>query len=306
MNKLKHFIYKNRNNKFVVFFDKLLYRFSEHGLISASGSLVYFIILSIFPFLIALLNILNFTNIIGSDSVIELINFLPNEISAIVMNFLNEISTTSSSELLSLSVILGFWSASKGIKQIIKNINIAYGFKEKRGFFKISAISIIFTIGLAIMIMMLLFTQVFGKLILESLVFYIGIEDKTANLWKILNFSIPIAYMIIMFALLYKYSPSADKRDLLRKKTIVPGALFATFGTILVTKIFSFYVGNFANYSLTYGSLGGMIILLIWLWLMSMIILLGGECNAVIFTMLNTKNGNYWPREESVIKNIIK
>ena len=306
MNKLKRFIYENKNNKFVVFIDKLIYRFNEHGLISAGGSLVYFIILSIFPFLIALLNVLNFTNLIGSEAVIELIRFLPDEISTIVMSFLSEVSATSSGELLSFSVILGFWSASKGIKQIIKNINIAYGFKEKRGFVKISFISIVFTIALAIMIVLLLLTQVFGKLILEAFAYYLGLQDKTTSLWKILNFTIPIAYMIFTFALLYKYSPSADKRDLLRKKTIVPGALFATFGTILVTKIFSFYVGNFANYSLTYGSLGGMIILLIWLWLMSIIILLGGEVNAVIFTMLNTKNGNYWPREESVLKNFLK
>ena len=306
LKKIKKWLYYNRNNPFLVFLDKLLYRFNDHGLISASGSLVYFIILSIFPFLIALLNILNFTNIFSSESIISLVKFLPNEISGTVTNFLGEITASSSGELLSFSVILGFWSASKGIKQIIKNINMAYGFKETRGFLKISLISIGFTIALAIMIILLLFTQVFGKIILENLIYYIGLQSKTTSLWRILNNIIPISYMIITFALLYKYSPSADQRHLLRKKTIVPGAFFATFGTILVTKIFSFYVGNFANYSITYGSLGGMMVLLIWLWLMSMIILLGGEINAVISSMISTKSDEYWPREESVIKPIIK
>ena len=126
MNKIKKFLYDNRNNKFIVFFDKLLYRFSEHGIISASGSLVYFIILSVFPFLIALLNILNFTDILSSESIINLIKFLPSEIYSIVMNFLSEISESSSGELLSFSIILALWSASRGIKQMIKNINMAY------------------------------------------------------------------------------------------------------------------------------------------------------------------------------------
>ncbi|MBP2025352.1 YihY/virulence factor BrkB family protein [Peptoniphilus stercorisuis] len=305
MKKIKNFLNQNKNNKLIVFFDKLLYRFTDHQLISVSGSLVYFIILSVFPFLIALLNILNFTDVLSSESIMELIVFLPNEISTIVTNFLNEISLTSSGELLSFSVILGFWSASKGIKQLIRNINRAYGFEEKRGYIKISLISLGFTISLAFMIILLLLTQVFGKLILKTLVYYIGFEEKTQSLFRILNFAVPISYMIVTFALLYKYSPSYNYRNKLKLKTIIPGALFATIGTIVVTKLFSFYVGNFGNYSVTYGSIGGMIILLVWLWLMSLIILLGGEVNAIIFSMEMTKNNNYWPREESIIKKIL-
>lgn len=305
MNKFKNFLDKNKNNKLMIFFDKLIYRFSVHQLISVSGSLVYFIMLSVFPFLIALLNILNFTDVLSSDSIMGLIVFLPKEISSIVTNFLNEISLTSSGELLSFSVILGFWSASKGIKQLIRNINRAYSFKEQRGFIKINLISLIFTITLAIMIILLLLTQVFGKLILKTLVYYIGFEEKTQSIFMILNFAIPIAYIIITFALLYKYSPSYTYRNKLKFRTIMPGALFATIGTIVVTKIFSFYVVNFGNYSVTYGSIGGMIILLIWLWLMSLIILLGGEINAILFSIDSSKEDNYWPRKESIIKNFL-
>lgn len=306
MKKLSNFIYKYRNKKILVFLDKLIYRFSEHNIISFSGSLVYFIILSVFPFIIALLNLLNFTNFINSDSITYLIKYLPPEISNVVMGFINEVSKNSSGELLSFSVILGFWSASRGIKQFIKNINMAYGFKEKRGYIKLSAISILFTIALMFMIIMLLLTQVFGKLIIEALIKYIGLTDEARKIWSALNNIIPLAYMIIIFALLYIYSPSADDRYRIRKKAIIPGSFFATFGTIIITKFFSFYVSHFANYSVTYGSLGGIIVILIWLWLMSMIILLGGEINAVTTYMITIKDNNYWPREESVMKKFIK
>ena len=304
INKIKKFLYDNRNNKVVVFLDKLIYRFTDHNIISAGGSLVYFFILALFPFLIALLNVLNFTDFLSSESIINLIKFLPREISSIVMNFISEISQSSSGELLSFSIALAIWSASRGIKQIIKHVNIAYGFIDNRGYIKVTLISIVFTIALTVMIFMLLLTQVFGRIIIEAIIHYIGLTLEMTFLWELLNMLIPIVYMIIIFALLYKFSPTSDKRYLLRKKSIVPGALFATFGTIIVTKLFGFYVGHFAHYSITYGSLGGVIILLIWLWLMSMIILVGGEINAIIAYLL--KNNDYYPREESVMNKFLK
>lgn len=306
MKKLQKYIYKNRNKKTIVFLDKLLFRINEHNIISVSGSLVYFIILSVFPFLIALLNILNFTDILSSESIIQLIKYLPKQVYLTVLSFMEEVSKKSSGELLSISVLIGFWSASRGIKQFIKNINIAYGFEEKRGYVKLSIIAIGFTISLMLMIILLLLTQVFGKLIILILLKYIPLSNRTISLWKNLNNWVPIFYMLITFALLYKYSPSADNRGLIRKKAIIPGSLFATFGTILVTKIFSYYVTNFAHYSITYGSLGGMVVILIWLWLMSMIILIGGEINAVTAYMLKCKCDHYWPRTESIIKQFIK
>ena len=85
--------------------------------------------------------------------------------------------------------------------------------------------------------------------------------------------------MVIIFALLYKFSPTPEEGLDIKLKDTIPGALFAAIGWIITSMIFSFYVNNFGNYSKTYGSLGGIIILLIWLYIASIMIILGGEIN---------------------------
>ncbi|EFI41785.1 MULTISPECIES: YihY/virulence factor BrkB family protein [Peptoniphilus] len=306
LNKIKKNFYNNLNKNYVIFFDKFLYRFAEHRIVEISASLAYFLILSIFPFLIALLNIINFTNFLYSDNIIEALSYLPEDITKIAMNFIKEIYSGSSGSLFSISVLLGLWSASNGFKKIIKNINLAYGFSEKRGILKTKLLSLLFTIALIIMILLLLLTQVFGETIINMLINYVGLGEDITYLWHILSFIIPFIYMFITFLLVYKYSPGTDTRDLLKFSLILPGAIFSTISSVFATNLFGYYVGNFAKYSVTYGSLGGIIILLIWLWLMSMIILMGGEINATLFSMKYFKSTTLWPRYESVLKNFIK
>ena len=94
--------------------------------------------------------------------------------------------------------------------------------------------------------------------------------------------------MIYIFALLYKFSPCVEKRKNIRLKNTLPGAIFTTIGWIITSSCFSYYVSNFGKYSTTYGSVGGVIVLLVWLYISSIIIILGGEVNAAIeFFRLN-------------------
>jgi membrane protein len=86
--------------------------------------------------------------------------------------------------------------------------------------------------------------------------------------------------MIIIFALIYKYTPSTTKENRIKIKSTLFGSIFSTLGWIIASILFSFYVNNFANYAVTYGSLGGVIVFLMWLYIISMLIILGGEINA--------------------------
>ncbi|WP_138159492.1 YihY/virulence factor BrkB family protein [Peptoniphilus catoniae] len=306
MIKFKKFLYKNKDNKLFVFIDKFIYRFVDHRITEIGASLVYFAILSIFPFLIALLNIINYTNILTSESLEGLISYLPGNIAIIVDSFINEINTYSSSSLLSFSIIMVLFTASNILHKIMKNISLAYGFKDDRGFIKERFLSLIFTLAILIMVIMLMTTQVFGKVIVESLSKYFKIESETRQLIHTLAILITVAYMIITLALLYGLAPNKSARKLISYKTALPGAIFTTFVSIFVSQIFGNYVNNFANYSITYGSLAGIIILLVWMWLMSIILLLGAEVNGVIFSMKNFKTTNKWPRHESFFKNLLK
>jgi membrane protein len=96
--------------------------------------------------------------------------------------------------------------------------------------------------------------------------------------------------MIFIFALIYKYSPNIKSGDTLSLKSTFPGAVFTSLSWIILSLIFSYYVSNFGRYSVTYGSLGGVIVLLVWLFISSIVIILGGEINA---TLKNLKNRDY-------------
>src|SRR5699024_8226898 len=118
---------------------------------------------------------------------------------------------------------------------------------------------------------------VFGEIIGNKIFELLDLENEFLVIWRNIRFIIPIVFMIIIFALLYKYSPCVKDRDDIRFKYTIPGGIFATVGWILASIIFSYYVNNFGNYSVTYGALGGIIVMLIWLYMSAIIILIGGE-----------------------------
>lgn len=303
--KLKDKLYSIRNKPFIIFLDKLLYRFTEHKLPEMSGSLVYFIILSLFPFIIALLNTLKFTGILSPDAVLSYIEYLPDDISSIVLSFSQELLNSSSSRLFIVSILAGLWTSSNGINQLLNNVNAAYGFNKKRSFVAAKSLSLIFAIALILMVILLMITQVFGGLILDYMSKTINLDLDFKQIIKILSLIIPVVYMLIMFTALYKFAPSSQIRKMLSFKLVVPGAVFTTIGVILMTILFGSYVSNFGKYSVTYGSLGGIIVMLIWIWLVSLIILIGGEINAINFSRKYFPESSVWPRNESILKGIL-
>ncbi len=127
--------------------------------------------------------------------------------------------------------------------------------------------------------MVVLITLVFGELIGNAIFTYIGAINVFYRIWDRSRKIIALLFMVVIFALLYKYSIAPKERRYIRLVHTLPGAIFTTLGWILASTIFSYYVNNFANYSKTYGSLGGVIILLVWLYITSIMIVLGGEIN---------------------------
>ena len=143
-------------------------------------------------------------------------------------------------------------------------------------------VSIIFAIALVILIIVVLLTLVFGEMIGNLIFSYIGATDIFYHIWEFIRKVIPLISMIIIFALLYKYSIMPKNRKSIKFIHTLPGAVFTTVGWVIASKIFSYYVNNFANYSKTYGSLGGVIVLLVWLYITSIMIVLGGEINGTL------------------------
>lgn len=286
---MKGFLGKIKNKILVVFIDQLLYRFAKHNVVWSGASLTYFLILSLFPFLIVLLNILSYTSLVRERAVLDMLQFLPLDIQSIIEGFLNDLSSSSSQGLLSVAAFVGLWTASSGVKAIIKAINLAYDYAENRHFLKLRGLSVLFTIALLLMITLVMISLILGPVLGRMLFERFGYGDSFTSLWNYLRYIIPLIYMILIFALLYKFSPNIGKNLRIPIREVLPGAVFTTIAWVSLSLLLSYYVSNFGKYAITYGSLGGVIVLLIWMYYSSIVIVLGGEINATLEDM--RKNG---------------
>lgn len=286
----------------LIFLDQLIYRFNEDRVVATGAQLTFSLVLSIFPFIIVFLNVLSYTPLVRLEVLNEMIFYLPIETQKIIKEFTLEIAQSSSQGLLSIAAILGFWSASSGLKAVIKAINRAYDYKEKRSYIRLKLMSIFFTFGLIIMLILVFMTLVFGEILTDkiSTIFESGL---ISHLWEYMRIIIPVLYMVLIFAIIYKLSPCKNSNNKVTILSSLPGAIFTTLGWMLTSILFSYYVNNFGRYAITYGSLVGIILLLIWLYISSIIIVIGGEINATIeyFKIY----GYRWHKDKSIVANII-
>lgn len=273
-------------------FMKCLYsRFREDDVPALGAQLTYYLILAVFPFLIFMVSILGLVQLSGDSLINELIRILPTETGETLSSILTEVVNSSSRTLLSFGMIATIWSASNGLNAIMKGLNKAYDRQENRPFWKVRGISIAATLVLAVVILFSMLMVIFGKIIGDYLFQWTGYSSSFEWIWSIVKYVIPFAAMLSMFTLLYWVAPN----EKLRIRAVIPGALFATLGWIVISLAFQFYINNFGNYSKTYGSLGGIIVLLIWLYMSSNIIILGGEINATLASARSEK-----PRDSSI------
>lgn len=288
---LKERLKKYKGKKWFKFLDRLICNIREDEVTAIGAQLTYYLILSIFPFLIFFLNIIGHMTIEQEYLLDDLLIMLPIETERLINQIINEIAATSSDTLLSLSILAALWTGSLGISAIIRAINKAYNIERPRNYIRLKIISIIFTIALVILLLIVLLTLVFGEVLGNMIFSYIGATDVFVEAWEFLRKAIPLISMIIIFALLYKYSLSPNRRIKIKFVHTLPGAIFTTVGWIIASNIFSYYVNNFANYARTYGSLAGVIVLLVWLYITSIMIVLGGEINgtyASFFIKINS------------------
>jgi membrane protein len=172
-----------------------------------------------------------------------------------------------------LSVALATWSANAGVKAIFDALNVAYGEDEKRSFFKLNAISLLFTIAILAFVIL----AITGIAAIPVMLDAISLGGATEWLIWLGRWPLLIAALMLGLSVLYRFGPS---RDDARWAWVSPGALFASIGWLAASLAFSWYVANFEDYNKTYGAIGAVIGLLTWMWLSAIIILLGAELNS--------------------------
>ncbi|WP_445478457.1 YihY/virulence factor BrkB family protein [Lysinibacillus irui] len=261
------------------FVQDLIGRLKRVEISALAAQLAYFFLLSFFPLLIFLVTLLPYLNLKTTQVYSFLVNVLPDEVYKLIENTLNEILTNRNSSLLSIGVLGTIWSASKGINALIRALNKAYDTEGRVGILD-RGLSLVFTIALVFVIAIALLLPVFGQQIGHFLFSIIGIEEQFESIWHRLRWSIPPLLIFIVLMGIYWIVPNTSPR--LKIMGVWPGAMFATFAWLAVTYGFSFYINNFANYSATYGSIGGVIILMLWLYFTGIILIFGGILNATM------------------------
>lgn len=255
----------------------LLGELKEDRATGLAAQQAYYYMLALFPMLILLIAIVPYLNI-DPQKAIDVVNkLLPSESAQLLRDNVVKLVSERNGGLLTFGIIGTIWSASNGMNAFMKAMNIAFDVEETRSFIKARLVSIMLTIGLILTLVVALLLPVFGEVILDGIQSFIHIPAPFDIIFSIVRWIVAFVVMVAVLAALYRIAPNKHYPF----KHVIPGAIFATVVWQLISLGFSFYVSNFGNYSATYGSLGGVIVLMLWLFLTGLALVLGGEINAI-------------------------
>lgn len=252
--------------------------FKKDNATTLAAAQAYYYLLAIVPLLILLLAILPYLQL-DPQRVVDFIGtILPGEVAATFEETIISVVTTPSGGLLTFGILGTLWSASNAMTAFIDATNQAYDVEETRSFIKKKGMAIILTIFMLVAVIVALVLPIFGGAIINIITEFLNLPQQTEIIFQVLRWVISIAVMSIVLACLYKFAPNKH----FPFKEVLIGAFIATVLWQLVSLGFSFYVSNFGNFSATYGSLGGLIILMLWFFLTGLILVVGAEINAIV------------------------
>ena len=252
--------------------------FLEDDMLTHAAALAYRALFALFPFLVFLIALLGFLQIPEFfDWLLDQAQAaLPGDSYRLVDSIIEDIREQPSGGLLSFGIILAIWSASSGVRSVMNAMNVAFAVEESRPAWRRYLSSVLYTIALAALLIAAAALMLTGPRAIEWIARQAGLGDVFVTLWTWLRWPVLALLLTVVVALIYAFAPNIDQPFAL----ITPGAVVAVVIWVLMSIGFSFYVSNFADYSATYGSLGGIIVLLLYFYISSAVLLLGAEVNA--------------------------
>lgn len=269
----------------VLFLKELYEQVKKDPVVDWAATLAYFFMLSIFPFLIFILALLPYLPF-NIDQIHQFVHeFAPPDLAQLFTDTVLEVVVHPQGGLISFGILASIWTASNGMNALIRALNRAHNTDETRSFIKLKIVSIFMTLGIVTVFFITLLIPVFGEAILKLLNHFFYFSDRTINILNYLRWSISIAVITTALMLLYYIAPNKN----LAFRHVIYGAIFSTFSWLLISYGFSIYIANFNNFRATYGTLGGVIILMLWFYLSGVILIIGGEVNATLYNLRNKK-----------------
>ena len=252
-------------------------------LLTHAAALSFYFLFALFPLLIFLVTLLGFFVDRGSDLRASLFGYLrrvvPSSAFVLINTTLDEIATNAGSARLSLGLLAALWFASLGVAALSESLNAMYGVRESRPWWRVRASAIGLTAVLVVLILGALLLIVYGGEIGREVADYVDRGTLFAGVWTFFQVPLAIVIVLLAFALVYYFAP-----DLYDQKWywITPGSIVGVALWLMVSAVLRIYLRYWDSYSVTYGSLGGVIILMLWFYVTGVAILIGGKMNAEI------------------------
>ena len=256
--------------------------FSEDNMSDWAAALTYYGLLSMFPALIALVSIVGLVGdpATTTKAITDMVTKLGP--SSAADTFAGPIKSITSNRgtagvLFIVGLATALWSASAYVGAFMRAANIVYETPEGRPFWKLRPLQILVTLVMLILLALVAVALVLTGPIVTAVAGPLGIGSTAVSIWDIAKWPVLLAVMVTMFAVLFYSAPNVK---LVGFKWVTPGALLAIVLWLVASAAFAFYAANFGSYDKTYGTLGGLVCLLVWMWLTNVALLLGMELNS--------------------------
>ena len=238
----------------------------------------YFIALSVFPTLVLLLGLLRYTGMDTGDLLSLLTGFIPEALLPAAEKLIISTYAYTSNAVVSISAIGVLWSASRGIYGLLTGLNAIYDVQEDRGYLYTRAISVLYTFLFLVVLMLTLVLNVFGETILQS------IPPARGALWEMVDSIVDFRFILMLllqtglFTAMFMALPNRKNKF----SDSFPGAVLASLGWLLFSKLFSFYVEHFSRYASIYGSVYTAALAMLWLYFCLCLVFCGGALNKLL------------------------
>lgn len=262
------------------FFRDLWQEIQKDNLFNGSAALAYYFFFSLFPAMIFLLSLLPYLPIPNLHASIMglLSQFMPGEAYQMFSGTINEITNNPQGGLLSIGALLTLWAASTGFYAIMQHLNFTYDVNESRPYWKARGTAVLLTLASGTLIIGALGLVLLGEVIHNWLVSTVGLQGPLLSVFAVAQWIIIASALFLGFALNYHFGPDVKQEF----RFITLGSIMGVLLLVAASLGFKFYVSNFGSYNATYGSIGAVIVLMLWLNILGLVILFGSEVNALV------------------------
>lgn len=252
-------------------------RIFEHNIFGYGAQMAYFFVLSVFPFMIFLVGILSYFSLSYDGFFTGVAEVVPADVVRVMDEYVRELAPRTNFNYLSLSALVTIWSASRGIHALRLAVNRAYGVSPKRTYWRKRVLSIVYTLTLMMAIIFALTLPSMGKEFVRLIETALGVDLGLVKV--LLAYRWPFIVGFFFAVISFFYYVTFERHN--RWREVVPGTLFAMAGWVVLSQAFSMFVNSFGSYALIYGSLGAMVVLMVWFYMSGIVLMLGGEINSI-------------------------